>query len=101
MGMFDHVIIDPKLLPYVGNVKSNFFENADWQTKSLDNALCTFTLTENSLIELNLWNKEERVITDFHGHVQFYTSISDVWYEFKAKYTDGKLVSVVQVFNET
>ena len=67
----------------------------------MDNALCTFTLTENSLIEVNLWNKEERVITDFHGHVQFYKSVSDVWYEFKAKYTDGKLVSIVQVFNNS
>lgn len=31
---------------------------------------------------------------DFHGFFQFYTSVDDVWYEIKAKFTDGKLVAL-------
>ena len=99
--MYDNIKIDQKLLPYIGNIESNYFEDADWQTKSLDKALDTVILTENSLIEINFSTKQERIINDYHGFVQFYTSISGIWYEFKAKYTDGKLVSIVQVFNES
>ena len=29
-----------------------------------------------------------------HGYVNFYTSISKKWYEFNAKFTDGKLVEI-------
>ena len=97
MGMFDYIIIDQKLLPYMGNIASNYFENAEWQSKSLDKALDTVTITENSLIEVNLSNKEKRIITDFHGFINFYTYVSEIYYEFKAKYTDGKLVSIVEV----
>lgn len=99
MGMFDYILIDQKLLPYIGNIDSNYFENEEWQTKSLRKALDTVTLTENSLIEVNLSNKEERIITDFHGVINFCTYINKIWYEFEAKYTDGKLVSVVQVLD--
>ena len=95
--MFDYIKIDQKLLPYIGNIDSNYFENEEWQSKSLRKALDTVTLTENCLIEVNLSDKEERIITDFHGFINFYTKVSGIWYEFKAKYTDGKLVSVVQV----
>ncbi len=91
--MFDYIKIDQKLLPYVENIKPHLFENELWQTKSLDKCLSEYTIFENIIIEKTL-AKEIIEITDFHGVIRFYTSVNGIWYEFDAKFTDGKLVSV-------
>lgn len=97
--MFDYILIDSKLLPYVGNVPSNFFDNEFWQTKSLDNCLSDYTITKEKLIKKTLY-KEVIEITDFHGIIRFYTSINEIWYQFDAKFTDGELVSITESLNE-
>lgn len=93
--MFDYIKIDSKLLPYISNVDSKLFDNENWQTKSLDKCLSEFTITTGGLLEKSL-SKDERVIKNFHGIIRFYTSINETWYEFDAKFTDGKLESVIE-----
>ena len=99
MGMFDYIKIDSKLLPYFGNVDPCLFENEFWQTKSLNRCLSVFTITENVLIEKTL-SKEIIEIIDFHGMIRFYTTINAIWYQFDAKYTNGKLVSIIDSITE-
>lgn len=106
MGMFDYIKIDSKLLPYIGNIDSNYFDNELWQTKSLDNCLIIYQITKNGLIEIgygeeNLENDYEKIFIDnFHGIIRFYTDINEIWYEFDAKFTDGKLVSVTNSIDD-
>lgn len=90
MGMFDYIKIAPKLLPTTENLFIP--EDEWWQTKCLDKSLCYYQITKDGIFELT--NKENPIDTKFHGFVQFYTSIDDVWLEFKAKFTDGKLVVI-------
>ena len=92
--MYDNIKINQKLLPYIDNIQSDIFDNADWQTKSLGKGMSTFILTENAIIQVDFQDKEQTIISDFHGFIQFYTDVHGVWYEFIAKYTDGKLVSI-------
>jgi hypothetical protein len=42
-----------------------------------------------------IYEGEEKV--NFHGVVNFYHYEDDVWYEYNAKFTDGRLVSLVKV----
>jgi hypothetical protein len=34
---------------------------------------------------------------DFHGYANFYSDVENVWYEFTAKFTNGKLVKIERV----
>ena len=93
MGMFDYIKIASKLLP----TNENLFipEDEWWQTKSLDRSLKDFQITENGIIDIS--DKENPIDIEFHGFVQFYTSIDNFWLEFKAKFTDGKLVVIEKI----
>ncbi len=101
MGMFDYIKIDQKLLPYVENIKPHLFENVEWQTKSLEKCLFVYQITENGLIEIGAGDEyfkndfEQIEIENFHGIIRFYTCIDKVWFQFDAKFIDGKLVSVI------
>jgi hypothetical protein len=95
MGMFDYIKIDQILLPCIGNIKSDLFENEFWQTKSLYNCLSTFTIKKDGLLEETL-TKESIKIDDFHGIISFYTDVDDIWFQFDAKFTEGKLISVTE-----
>lgn len=121
MGMYDYLMINTGKLPVTDEEKKLIGENPGWQTKSFDCILTEIYITDDGQLLINRWNyeevpKEERPYPDgegllrlagalrrvnerlevieYHGYVNFYSNIGDDWYEFYAKFTDGKLVSI-------
>lgn len=120
MGMFDNIIINSEKLP-VSSQEKELLKNKIFQTKDLENCLLLYEITnEDELVLLNTkeektseliphfidmddkeYTEEKNIVrekTPFHGFIRLYTSINKVWYEFKAKFTDDKLVSIERVF---
>lgn len=118
MGMFDDIHIDINLLPLSEQEMELFTDEIKFQTKSLDNALSDYYITKEGLFEElydlerevgSTWNYRGKVFEvnirtnkrlikiEHHGFVQFYHQVGEEWFEFKAKFTDGKLVSIVRV----
>lgn len=129
MGMYDHIEIDIEKLPLPKEVKENFGDNPGFQTKDFECVL-TEVYLKDDCIEVAEWeyeevpveerpypnedglllfagslrrkNKRMNKITDYHGHVNFYTFCNnengdEEWYEFNAKYTNGKLEEIIRV----
>ena len=121
MGMFDYLFIDTKMLPVSDEEKIIIGDEPGWQTKDFENVMTEIYITNDGELKINQWEcetvpKEERPYPDddgiaglvgslrrgnikletipHHGYVNFYTSISKKWYEFNAKFTDGKLVEI-------
>ena len=121
MGMYDNLIINTDKLPVTDEEKKLIGENPGWQTKDFDCDLTEIYITDEGELKINRWNyeevpKEERPhpngegllgligslrrvnerleAIQHHGYVNFYSNIGDDWYEFFAKFTDGKLVSI-------
>ena len=119
--MFDYLFIDTKMLPVSDEEKIIIGDEPGWQTKDFDNILTEIYITDDGELKISRWEcetvpKEERPYLDddgiaglvgslrrgnikletipHHGYVNFYTSISKKWYEFNAKFTDGKLVEI-------
>jgi hypothetical protein len=104
MGMFDDITFarempgDPK--PRHGN----------FQTKDLECALDRYHVDEHGIIRRREWEPDARVWIDcdplaYHGMLRFYTCEdiegtgvvgrrSHHWFEYEAKFTDGKLEGV-------
>ena len=122
MGMFDNLKISTSKLPLSESEKLAIGENPDWQTKDFECILSTAEITdegklrfltfkydwdenaESALSKLTgkkgaLVTKDEEWIDlkDYHGYVNFYTSVNNIWYEFNAKFTDGQLVNIERV----
>jgi hypothetical protein len=121
MGMFDYLFIDTNMLPISDEEKIIIGDEPGWQTKDFENIMTEIYITNDGELKINQWEyesvpKEERPHPDddglsglvgslrrsnenletipHHGYVNFYTSISKKWYEFNAKFTDGKLVEI-------
>lgn len=121
MGMYDNLIINTDKLPVTDEEKKLIGENPGWQTKDFDCDLTEIYITDEGELKINRWNYEEvpeeerphpngegllglmgslrrvneRLETiQYHGYVNFYSNIGDDWYEFFAKFTDGKLISI-------
>jgi hypothetical protein len=121
MGMFDYLFIDTNMLPVSDEEKIIIGDEPGWQTKDFENVMTEIYITNEGELKINQWEyevvpKEERPHPDddglsglvgslrrsnenletipHHGYVNFYTSISKKWYEFNAKFTDGKLVEI-------
>lgn len=99
MSLNNFIKVDYKLLPIVKNVKPEKFANIEWQTLSIDNWLADYIITENALLYFDHFNNKTKDI-NYHGMIHFYSQESNIKQEFKAKYTDGKLISIVQVTNK-
>ena len=124
MGMFDKLYINPDMLPISDEEKKFFTKETEWQTKSLDNVLTEVYITDDRQLQVNEWTlesvpKEERpypnddgikgmmgslrrvnehlVTIPHHGFIVFYSKANDKWYEFKAKFTDGKLIGIIKL----
>jgi len=121
MGMYDNLKISAKKLPLSKEEQTTLGDNHDWQTKDFDCTLSDFEITDDGKLRfLNIryeWDENAKsamfeftgkygslVVKDkkweyieYHGYVNFYRSINDVWYEFNAKFTDGKLVNIERV----
>tara|TARA_R110002051_G_scaffold325519_1_gene428461 strand:+ start:148 stop:534 length:387 start_codon:yes stop_codon:yes gene_type:complete len=121
MGMYDNLKIKTELLPITDEEKHLLGENPDWQTKDFDCILSTAEITEEGNLKFRRfsygWDEnavsgmtkitgkkgaltEENVqwvdLKDYHGFVNFYThDKNNEWWEFDAKFTDGKLVEIV------
>jgi hypothetical protein len=125
MGMFDGLEINVDLLPISTEEKEKLREyNPRWQTKDFDCTLTTVYITDEGSLLISRWEyaevpKEERPYPnetgtlglagsikrvnqrlepiDFHGYANFYADVEEEWYEFTAKFTDGKLVQIERV----
>jgi hypothetical protein len=100
MGMFDELTIDYPL-PDIGTVDWKF------QTKSFENELAHYHITTDGELQLLVrgwlgeWEAVDRIPVTlygepYHGYVEFHDLHDDtgVWYQFRAKFTDGKLVRI-------
>ena len=116
MGMFDSIIINPEKLPVTREEKI-LLKDAVFQTKDFDKLLLLYLISDNDELLIskqkeensnkpNFYIEEEMRIkptdiffdkTAYHGHLNFYTSISSIWYEFEAKFTDDKLISIKRI----
>ena len=121
MGMFDYLFIDTNMLPISDEEKIIIGDEPGWQTKDFENIMTEIYITNDGELKINQWEyevvpKEERPHPDgdgiaglagslrrsnekletipYHGYVNFYNSINREWYEFRAKFTDGKLIEI-------
>jgi hypothetical protein len=121
MGMFDYLYISASLLPVSDEEKKMIGNDVEWQTKDFDRYLTEIYITDDGELKICRWElenvpKEERPYPNdegilgilgsvrrinerletlnYHGIVNFYSTINREWYEFSAKFTDGKLVSI-------
>lgn len=122
MGMFDNLKISTSKLPLTDSEKLAIGENHDWQTKDFESILSTAEITDEGKLRFltfkydwdenaesalgKLTGKKGALVTkdeqwielkDYHGYVNFYTVVNNIWYEFNAKFTDGQLVNIERV----
>lgn len=111
MGMFDNLHINTDKLPVSDEEKKLIGKNPNWQTKDFDCMLTDIYITDEGELTIRKftcgWDEtqkngletmgvltEENVRTEViphHGYVIFYSNIGNKWYEFFAKFTNGKL----------
>jgi hypothetical protein len=122
MGMYDYLKISTNKLPLSDSEKLAIGENPNWQTKDFECKLSTAEITDDGKLKYldfryewdeniksrsfeltgklgGLVTKDEHWIelNDFHGYIRFYGNVKNVYYEFKAKFTDGQLVNIERV----
>ena len=113
MGMFDTLKVQTKI-PGYSNIPLGEF-----QTKSLDNCLEYYVITDNGELYKEVWDYNwvedatsafngyfdkvegsyrREYLTNFHGDIIFYTSKpmteDRVWRDYTARFTEGKLTRV-------
>lgn len=119
MGMFDYLIINAEKLP-VSSEEKAILKNRVFQTKSLNKGLLSYVITNEDELIIQYIKGEESVpywrgvsghdsefVSDrddflsvkepFHGLLVFYTNIDNTWFEFEAKFTDGKMVAIERI----
>lgn len=105
-------------------LKNSTDNYGSFQTKDLDNAMDLFRVAEDGRLKLNefdlvdvpleerpdksfpfigMFNRvnERWIDANYHGYITFYSPVSDdkelPMGEFRAKFTDGKLVEVIRI----
>lgn len=121
MSMFDSLFININKLPITEEERIVIGDKKEWQTKDFDCELTEIYITDDDELKINRWEyetvpKEERPYPDddglkglfgcikrvnerletipYHGIINFYGKHNNDWFEFFAKFTDGKLVSI-------
>lgn len=122
MGMFDNLKISTNKLPLTDSEKLSIGENPDWQTKDFECIMSTAEITEDGELKFlnfryewdeniksemffltgkmgGLVTKDEQWIelNNYHGYINFYSTVNSIWYEFNAKFTDGQLLNIERV----
>ena len=109
--MFDYLKISTNLLPLSENEKMEIGDNVVWQTKDVNKGLSTAEITDDGkLLYLEIMYvpgdtsflktiEKGWVEIEMHGFVNFYGKVNDTFYEFEAKFTDGKLVVIKRIFD--
>lgn len=108
MGMFDYIAIEDKsILPVPENFSLDL-ENFEFQTKSLEQTLCLYTIGKDNLLYQENYieptensttiEKAARKKVDFHGVINFgayhITDLVSYSLEYEAKFTDGVLQNI-------
>lgn len=111
MGMFDTIKVEQKIPGFSGIPKVEF------QTKSLDNAMDNYVITNNGELYREVWDYEwienklnvfggvmkkiedsyrREYLTDFHGDIKFYEGkkVDGKWRDYTARFTEGKLTRI-------
>ena len=91
--MEDMIIIDYQLLPIIENTDPQKFKDITWWTEYLYCRNRDYIITKDALLQEDPPRKP--VDFNFHGIIHIYSG--SVEEEFKVKYTDGKLVSIVLI----
>lgn len=99
MGLFDDVTLDPEV-----KLPDPQPPNRVFQTKDLECYMHKYRITSDGRLMQLRFHDEDGTWRDhdeeFHGILNFYTSGGDrkdgtwEWFEYNAKFTDGKLVSI-------
>jgi hypothetical protein len=115
MGMYDYLHISTDSLPVTDEEKKLIGDNPGWQTKDLDCTLTEAKITETGELQIRRfttrWDNTKKNALGFngilveentrietvpiHGFISFYSDIGETWYEFRAKFTDGKMVELI------
>lgn len=73
----------------------------DFQTKSMDSVLDTYVITEHGRLCIYPWSiaystkKERQPQWLAHtGNMNFYTSVDQMWHEYRATFVDGLLTKI-------
>lgn len=112
MGLFDTIKVEQKIpgFPDIPNV--------EFQTKSLDNAMENYVITNNGELYREVWEYEwvednsmpilkgfmkkvegsyrREYLTDYHGDIIFYEGkkVDGTWRDYTARFTEGKLTRI-------
>jgi len=97
MGMFDQLECK-RPLPDLGIV-----DGAPWQTKDFFCEMATLTITDDGrlLRAGGLFNNSPQVEVNYHGDLCFYSDRDGVWFEYVARFTEGRLSRIWRVVEET
>ena len=82
MGMFDNLTCEFPL-PAEPKPDENYF-----QTKDFECQLHHYTITADGRLLRNDTDVQ------YHGVINFYTYTGEIWFEYEAKFADGKLVDI-------
>lgn len=100
MSLYDTVYISSYKLPVRDDEIKMFGNNPNWQTKSLDCMLSYVFITDDDFIQI--CNDDFLEFTeyvqinklDYTGVLNFYGSFDTKWYEFYAKFINGKMINI-------
>jgi hypothetical protein len=124
MGMFDYLIVSIDKLPLTTEEKEKWGDKFHFQTKELDCTLTNVHITDDGELKVSRFtdkhldylrsigeafanygipNKEHERLDkiNYHGILEFHDLVEDVWFEFGAKFTDGNLVEIIKINQET
>ena len=120
--MYDNLRINRQMLPISDDVRKKIKSDEQWQTKDFECVLSMVKIKDDGTLWFryarNVWDENVKTgvyditgamgglvevdvkwvqLEDYFGYIYFYTTIEKEWYEFRAKFDDGKLLSIVRV----
>jgi hypothetical protein len=114
MSRYDYIKISDSLLP-VNGLQRLDLSGLEFQTKDLDREFLDYVIDESGLLSYTDYEYElleeqhsffklkirkvmkDVVISNFTGVIKFYGKPYEIFYIFKAKFTDGKLDTIERV----
>lgn len=99
MGMFDYLKCERQL-------KEKKVQDEIFQTKDFACSLDFYIITKNGKLLIKNKKGEKPKKFNYHGDIKFYTSTgshnnnSFKWYEYKARFTEGKLKWIRRIKKE-
>ena len=105
MSIYDTLNINLAKLPLSeSDIKRLQEVRADFQTQSLQQMFAVYKITDDGYLERGGWTWRNNVgksqpavrLTDAHGLIFFYTSVDNEWFEFKARFREGRLTDLIR-----